>query len=162
MQTGGGSSPSPSAAALRAANARLVVRRQRRAQRLAKQDGIDLLLFVGDEALPMLAVTTRQKLDKRSLPPPLDLAWVKEYGALEGPQPDHLFGYCHWKHSDATTAAFSVQHEYRLLSRAVALGLYFPSLSAQWKRPKNNQRPFEARPRSTITHIFHALQFPCS
>ncbi|KAF2844531.1 hypothetical protein T440DRAFT_523428 [Plenodomus tracheiphilus IPT5] len=122
--------------AVRSPNARHVAQRHRRAQRLAEQDGIDLLkdvlLFVEDDGLPMLAVKAKQNLDKRYLPPPIDLAWVKEYGALEGPQPDHLFGYRHWKDSDSTTTAFSMQQEYGLLSRA--------------KSPKNNQTHFQARP----------------
>ena len=85
--------------AVRSPNARHVVQRQRQAQRLADQDGIDLLktvlLFDEDDDLPMLAVKAKQNLDKRFLPPPIDLAWVKEYGALEGPQLDRLFGYRH-------------------------------------------------------------------
>ncbi|KAF1358609.1 hypothetical protein EJ07DRAFT_123470 [Lizonia empirigonia] len=136
--------------AVRSPNTRHVVHRQRRAQRLAEQDGIDLLkgvlLFDEDDDLPMLAVKAKQNLDKRYLPPPIDLAWVKEYGALEGPQPDHLFGYRHWKDSDSTTTAFSMQQEYGLLSRAVAPALHFPFMSAQWKSPKNNQTHFQARP----------------
>jgi hypothetical protein len=75
---------------VRSPSARHVVQRQRRAQRLAKQDGMDLLksvlLFVEDDDLPMLAVKAKQNLDKRYLSPPIDLTWVKEYGALEGPQ----------------------------------------------------------------------------
>jgi hypothetical protein len=50
-----------------------VVQRQRRAQRLAEYDGIDLLkdvlLFVEDGALPMLAVEAHPNVDKRYLPP---------------------------------------------------------------------------------------------
>jgi hypothetical protein len=146
LQAGASSSPD----AVCSPNTRRVVQRQRRAQRLAEQDGIDLLkdvlLFVEDDDLPMLAVKAKQNLDKRYLPPPIDLAWVAEYGALEGPQPDHLFGYRHWKDSDSPTTAFSVQQEYGLLSRAVAPALHFPFMSAQWKSPKNNQTHFQARP----------------
>jgi hypothetical protein len=142
--------------ALCSPNARRVVHRQRRAQRLAEQDGIDLLkdvlLFVEDDDIPMLAVKAKQNLDKRYLPPPIDLAWVVEYGALEGPQPDHLFGYRHWKDSDSPTTAFSVQQEYGLLSRAVAPALHFPFMSAQWKSPKNNQTHFQARPQGMISY----------
>ncbi|KAF7441812.1 hypothetical protein TUN199_11281 [Pyrenophora tritici-repentis] len=136
--------------AVRSPNARHVVQRQRRAQRLSEQDGIDLLkgmlLFVEDDDQPMLAVKAKQNLDKRYLPPPTDPAWVKEYGALEGPQPDQLFGYRHWKDSDSAATAFSTQQEYGLLSRAVAPALHFPFMSAQWKSPKNNQTHFQARP----------------
>jgi hypothetical protein len=107
-------------------------------------------LFVEDDDMPMLAVKAKQNFDKRYLPPPIDLAWVKEYGALEGPQPDHLFGYRHWKDSDSTTIAFSIQQEYPLLSHAVSLALHFPFMSAQWKSPKNNQTHFQARPQGMI------------
>jgi hypothetical protein len=138
----------------RSPNARYVVQRQRRAQRLAEQDGIDLLkgvlLFDEDDDLPLLAVKAKQNLNKCYLPPPIDLAWVREYGALECPQPDHLFGYRHWKDSDSATTAFSMQQEYGLLSRAVAPALHFPFMSAQWKSPKNNQTPFQARPQGMI------------
>jgi hypothetical protein len=148
-------SADPTLDAVRSPNARHVVQRQRRAQRLAEQDGIDLLkdvLLFGedDEDLPMLAVKAKQNLDKRYLPPPIDLAWVKDYGALEGPQPDHLYGYRHCKDSDSTTTAFSMQQEYGLLSRAVTSALHFPFMSAQWKSPKNNQTHFQARPQGTI------------
>jgi hypothetical protein len=146
LQAGTNASPD----AVRSPNSRRVVQRQRRAQRLAEQDGIDLLkdvlLFVEDDDLPMLAVKAKQNLDKRYLPPPVDWALVKEYGALEGPQPDHLFGYRHCKDSDSPTTAFSMQQEYGLLSRAVAPALHFPFMSAQWKSPKNNQTHFQARP----------------
>lgn len=152
LQAGASSSPD----AVCSPNTRRVVQRQRRAQRLAEQDGIDLLkdvlLFVEDDDLPMLAVKAKQNLDKRYLPPPIDLAWVAEYGALEGPQPDHLFGYRHWKDSDSPTTAFSVQQEYGLLSRAVAPALHFPFMSAQWKSPKNNQTHFQARPQGIIPY----------
>ncbi|KAF2023767.1 hypothetical protein EK21DRAFT_80132, partial [Setomelanomma holmii] len=135
--------------ALRSPNARQVVQRQRRPQRLAEQEGIVLLkgvlLFVEDDDLPMLAVEAKQNLDKRYLPPPIDLAWVKEYGALKGPQPDHLYGYRHCKDSDSTTTAFSMQQEYGLLSRAVAPSLHCPFMSAQGKSPKKNQTHFQAR-----------------
>jgi hypothetical protein len=145
---------SSSTDAVRSPSTRQVVQRQRRAQRLAEQDGIDLLkhvlLFAEDDDLPMLAVKAKQNLDKRYLPPPIDLALIKEYGALEGPQPDHLFGYRHWKDSDSTTTAFSMQQEYGLLSRAVAPSLHFPFMSAQWKSPKNNQTHFQARPQGMI------------
>jgi hypothetical protein len=67
-----------------------------------------VLSFVEDDDLPMLAVKAKQNLDKRYLPPLIDSAWVKEYGALEGPQPDHLYGYRHCKDSDSTTTAFSI------------------------------------------------------
>ncbi|OAL42514.1 hypothetical protein IQ07DRAFT_606647, partial [Pyrenochaeta sp. DS3sAY3a] len=81
--------------AVRSPNARQVVQRQRRAQRLAEQDGIDLLkgvlLVIEDDDLPMLAVMAKQNLDKGYLPPPIDLAWVKEYG----PQSDHVYGCRH-------------------------------------------------------------------
>jgi hypothetical protein len=53
-------------------NTQHVIRRQRRAQRLAEQDGIDLfkglLLFVADDDLPMLAVKAKLNLDELYLP----------------------------------------------------------------------------------------------
>jgi hypothetical protein len=106
-----------------------------RGQRLAKQDKIDLLkgvlLFDEDDDLPMLAVKAKQNLDKRYLPLPIDLAWAKEYSALDGSQADHLFGYRCCKDSDSATTAFSMQQEYSLFSRAVAPALRFPFMSAQ-------------------------------
>jgi hypothetical protein len=107
-------------------------------------------LFVEDDDPPMLAVKAKQNLDKLYLPLPIDWAWVKEYGALEGPQPDHLYGYRHCKDSNSTTTAFSMQQEYGLLSRAVALSLHFPFMSAQWKSPKDNQTHFQARSQGMI------------
>jgi hypothetical protein len=71
-------SSTPNVDAVRSPKARQVVERQRRAQRLAEQDGIDLLkgvlLFNEDDDLPMLAVKAKQNLDNRYLPPPIDLA----------------------------------------------------------------------------------------
>jgi hypothetical protein len=121
-------------------NARHVIQRQRRARRRAEQDEIDLL-----KGVLLFDEQGAQNFDKRYLPPPIDLAWVREYGTLEGPQPDHLFGYRHCKDSDSTTTALSMQQEYGLLSRAVAPALHFHSMSAQWKSPKKNQQPFQAR-----------------
>lgn len=134
---------------VRSPNARHVAQRQGQAQHLSKQDGIDLLkdvlLFFENASLPMLAVKSKQNLDKRYLPPPRDSAWIKNYGPLESPEPDHLFGYRHSKESISTTIAFSEEQEYSLFSCPIAQGLHFPFMSAQWKSPKNNQTHFQAR-----------------
>lgn len=143
LRAGAGSSMD----SVRSPNARQVVQRHLQAHRLDKQDGIDLLmdvlLFSESDHLPMLAVKAKQTLDERYLPPPMDLAWVEEYGALDGPPTDHLFGYRHWKDSDSNTTAFSALQEFGLLSRAVAPALHFPFL---WKSPKTNETHFQARP----------------
>jgi hypothetical protein len=138
-------------------NTRKVAEQQNRAVYRTEQDSIVLLrnslLFPDHES--MLAINANSNLNRSYLPSDADV--VKLWGPLKTAQPDHLFGYKHFRDSKGLPA-FSRPQECGLKFDRITDSLHFPFMSAQWKSAKGSEGHFHACLQGTSSPPIHLVQ----
>jgi hypothetical protein len=131
---------------------------------MAEQDGIDEMkddLLYGKYVREHLSCKAKPNLNKVYLPPCVEPTLLRDYGPLETPQPDHLFGYRHSREC-RDSPPIAEADEFALFGNAVISGQHFPFLSAEWTSPRIGQTHFQARPQgardgAAIINYHHRL-----